>query len=52
MPAKSQKQQGFMGAELARKRQGKSTKTKMSVKQLLDFASTPKKKLPVRAKKP
>jgi hypothetical protein len=51
MPAESQKQQEFMGAELARKRAGKKTKTKMSVKQLLEFASTPRKGLPVKAKK-
>jgi hypothetical protein len=31
-----------MGAELARKRQGKGTQTGMSEKQLRDFASKPK----------
>jgi hypothetical protein len=51
MPSTSKKQQGFMGAELARKRAGKSTKTKMSLKQLMDFASTPTKKLPQKAPK-
>jgi hypothetical protein len=51
MPAESQKQQGFMGAELARKRAGKPTKTKMTVKQLMEFASTPRKGLPVKAPK-
>lgn len=51
MPSESQAQQGFMGAELARKRAGKKTKTKMSLDQLIDFASTPKKNLPKRVKK-
>lgn len=45
MPAKSQKQRRFMGAELARKRAGKRTKTGMSEKQLKDYAkSKPKKR--------
>lgn len=47
MPSVSRKQQQFFGAELARKRAGKKTKTKMSEKQLKEFASTkglPKKK--------
>ena len=44
MPAKSEKQRKFMGAELARKRAGKKTKTDMSEKQLEDFASKGKKK--------
>jgi hypothetical protein len=39
MPAQSEKQRKFMGAELARKRAGKKTKTGMSEKQLEDFAS-------------
>lgn len=38
MPAVSEKQRKFMGAELARARGGKATKTKMSVRQLRDFA--------------
>jgi hypothetical protein len=38
MPAKSEKQRKFMGAELARKRAGKKTKTGMTEKQLEDFA--------------
>lgn len=38
MPAKSEKQRRFMGAELARKRAGKATETGMSEKQLEDFA--------------
>lgn len=51
MPPKSKVQQRFMGAELARKRAGKKTKTGMSEAQLVDFATKPKKKLPTRAKK-
>lgn len=39
MPAVSEKQRRFMGAELARKRAGKKTRTGMSKKQLEDFAS-------------
>jgi len=48
MPAKSKKQQQFMGAELARKRAGKRTKTKMTAKQLEEYASTKHKGLPKR----
>lgn len=51
MPAESKKQQAFMGAELARKRAGKKTKTKMTVDQLREFASTPTKNLPTKVKK-
>jgi hypothetical protein len=39
MPAKTEKQRKFMGAELQRKREGKKTQTGMSEKQLEDFAS-------------
>ncbi len=49
-PAVSKKQQAFMGAELARKRAGKKTKTKMTTKQLHDFASTKRKGLPNKKK--
>jgi len=38
MPAVTDKQQRFMGAELARKRAGKKTQTGMSEAQLEDFA--------------
>lgn len=48
MPAKSKKQQMFMGAELARKRAGQGTQTGMSEGQLEDFASTKRKGLPVQ----
>ena len=44
MPAKTEKQRKFMGAELTRKREGKKTKTGMSEKQLEDFASKGKAK--------
>ena len=39
MPAVSARQRRFMGAELARKRKGKKTKTGMSEGQLADYAS-------------
>lgn len=44
MPSSSRKQQQFMGAELARKRAGKKTKTGMTESQLKDFAKSRKKK--------
>ena len=44
MPAKTEKQRKFMGAELQRKREGKETKTDMSEKELEKYASKPKKK--------
>jgi hypothetical protein len=44
VPAKSEKQRKFMGAELERKREGKKTKTGMSEKQLEEYASKGKKK--------
>ena len=39
MPAKTEKQRRFMGAELRRARAGKKTKTGMTEKQLKEFAS-------------
>jgi hypothetical protein len=39
MPAKSEKQRKFMGAELARKRAGKKTQTGMSEEKLEEYAS-------------
>jgi hypothetical protein len=42
MPAKTEKQRKFMGAELERKREGKKTKTNMSEKELEKFASKTK----------
>ena len=50
-PAKSKAQQRFFGAELQRKRAGKKTRTKMTEKQLKEFASTKRKKLPKKKKK-
>ena len=44
MPAKSEKQRKFMGAELQRKREGKKTSTGMSEKELEKMASKPHKK--------
>ena len=43
MPAKTEKQRRFMGAELERKREGKKTRTDMSEKELEKFASKTKK---------
>jgi len=50
-PARSRKQQQFFGAELRRKRAGKRTRTKMSERELEEFAGTKTKNLPVRKKK-
>jgi hypothetical protein len=44
MPAKTEKQRKFMGAELQRKREGKKTRTDMSEKELEKFASKPGRK--------
>lgn len=44
MPAESEKQRRFMGAELARLREGKKTKTGMSEDSLRDFARKPTKR--------
>jgi hypothetical protein len=44
MPAKSEKQRKFMGAELQRKREGKKTGTGMTEKELEKYASKSKKK--------
>jgi len=44
MPAKTEKQRKFMGAELQRKREGKQTRTDMSEKELEEFASKDDKK--------
>lgn len=51
MPAKSKAQQRFFGAELARRRAGKKTRTKMTEAQLKEFAETKRKGLPTRKKK-
>jgi hypothetical protein len=44
MPAKTEKQRKFMGAELERKREGKKTRTGMSEKELEKMASKDDKK--------
>ena len=50
-PSVSKAQQRMMAMDLARKRAGKKTRTGMSEKQLEEFASTSRKKLPARKKK-
>ena len=44
MPARTEKQRRFMGAELERKREGKKTETNMSESELEKMASKPDKK--------
>lgn len=44
MPSKTEKQRKFMGAELARVKAGKKSKTGMSEQQLRDFAKKAKKR--------
>jgi hypothetical protein len=44
MPAKTEKQRKFMGAELERKREGKKTQTNMSEAELKKMASKPSTK--------
>jgi len=44
MPSKTARQRRFMGAELARKRAGKKTKTGMNESQLKEFSQMPHKK--------
>ena len=51
MPSISRAQQKFLGAELRRKREGKSTRTKMPEGQLEDFASTKHGGLPARKRR-
>ena len=41
MPAKSEKQRKFFGAELARARKGKKTRTKLPEHKLAEYASKP-----------
>ena len=49
MPAVSKAQQEMMGADLARARAGKPTRTGMSEAQLMEYASTKRTGLPYRA---
>jgi len=44
MPAKTEKQRRFFGAELARKRKGKRTRTGLSEEKLRHFAKKRKRK--------
>ena len=44
MPARTEKQRRFMGAELERKREGKKTQTGMSEAELEKMASKPDSK--------
>lgn len=44
MPAVSEKQRKFFGAELGRKREGKKTRTGLSERQLKEYAATPLQK--------
>ena len=44
MPARSEKQRKFFGAELERKRAGKRTRTRMSEESLEEFAEKPVRK--------
>ena len=50
MPAVSKAQQRLMGADLARKRAGKKTRTKMTEAQLEEYAATKRKHLPKKKK--
>ena len=51
MPAVSKKQRKMMGAELARFRSGKQTRTDMTESQLEDYAGTKERGLPRRKKR-
>ena len=51
MPAVSKSQRRFMGAEYRRKKQGKKTRTGMTLGQLHDYATTKEKDLPKRKRK-
>jgi len=50
MPAKSERQRRMLGADLARARAGKKTRTGMSEAQLVEYLTGSKKK-PLRKKK-
>jgi Protein of unknwon function (DUF3008) len=51
MPSVSKSQQKLAGADLAGARAGKQTKTGMTVKQLEEFAATPRTGLPAKKKR-
>lgn len=44
MPSETERQRKFFGAELARKRAGKGTRTRLSEKVLREFAAKTKKR--------
>jgi hypothetical protein len=44
MPSRTERQRRFMGAELARARKGKKTRTGMSITKLRHFAAKPLKR--------
>lgn len=50
-PAKSRSQQRLVGADLARAREGKKTRTGMTPKQLEEYAGTKHQGLPERVKR-
>jgi len=50
MPAVSKAQQAFAGAELARRRAGKETRSDMETSELRKLASAPTANLPERAR--
>ena len=50
-PAVSRAQASLMGADLARKRAGKKTRTALTEAQLREFAAPPHKDLPERARR-
>lgn len=51
MPSVSKKQRRLMGADLARKRRGKRTRTGMSERQLEEFAGVKERGLPAKKKR-
>jgi hypothetical protein len=51
MPSVSKSQQRLAGADLKRARAGKKPRTGMSVKQLEEFAATPRTGLPKKVKR-
>lgn len=51
MPAKSARQQRMMGADLARARKGKKTKTGLGAAKLSEMASAPKGGYPAKKAK-
>ncbi len=49
MPAKTEKQRRFFGAELGRAESGQKTRTGLGKKKLKEFAKKPVRKTPKRA---